>query len=202
MIKRWFSAMLAGAVIAFPMSASADLARGIEYFERGEFMRAYEELLSDAEKGNARAQYIVGVILLNDLIVDAPADKGAAYWITLSAEQGYIRAQTELARMYKNADHVEQDLNKMLAWYRRAAEAGDVGAQLFVADAYAFGHGAEVDLIEAYMWYEIALEYWGALAVRARDIVAEKMTPEQIAQAENRAREWRAAHPPAPSEQP
>lgn len=44
------------------------------------------------------------------------------------------------------------------------------------------------------MWYEIALEYWGSLAVRARDVVAEKMTPKQVAEAERRAGEWRRAH--------
>ena len=152
-------------------------------------------MLPDARKGDARAQYVVGVILLNDLIPEAPADKGAAYWITLAAEHGYVRAQTELARMYKTGDHVTADPDKMLAWYKRAADSGDVGAQLFVADAYAYGVGVAVDRVVAYMWYDIALDYWGSLAVRARDLVAEKMTPVEIAEAERLAHEWRKAHP-------
>lgn len=178
----------------YPAGASADLAFGVELFERGEFARSYDELLPDAEAGDPVAQYVVGVILLNNLVASPPKNKDAAHWITRSAEQGYLRAQSELARMYRTGDGVKEDLAKAVAWYRKAGEAGDVGAQLFVADAYAYGHGVEIDHVEAYMWYEIALEYWGSLAVRARDLVAEKMTPEQVAEAERRAGEWRRAH--------
>ena len=192
-MKRWVAlAALIGAAL-MPASAGADLARGVEFFERGEFARAYDELLPDAERDDAVAQYVVGVILLNNLAKAASPEKDAAYWITRSAEQGYLRAQTELARMYRTGDHVQEDLAKAVEWYRKAAEAGDVGAQLFVADAYAYGHGVEADRIEAYMWYEIALEYWGSLAVRARDLVAEKMTADEVAEAERRAGEWRRA---------
>ncbi|HXI88209.1 MAG TPA: tetratricopeptide repeat protein [Parvularculaceae bacterium] len=194
MIRHATAAILLYAVSTFVSPALADVARGVEYFERGEFRHAYDELLPDARGGDARAQYIVGVILLNDLIADAPADKGAAYWITLAAEQDYVQAQTELARMYKTGDHVAADPDKMLVWYERAADSGDVGAQLFVADAYAYGQGVKVDLVLAYMWYDIALEYWGSLAVRARDLAAEKMTAEQVAEAEKRAQDWRKAH--------
>lgn len=195
MKKSDFAAIAFCLALAFGGAARADIARGVELFERGEFRGAYAELLPDARKGDARAQYVVGVILLNDLIPEAPADRGAAYWIPLAAEQGYVRAQTELARMYKTGDHVKADPDKMLAWYKRAADSGDVGAQLFVADAYAYGVGVAVDRVAAYMWYEIALDYWGPLAVRARDLVAEKMTPDQIAKAKRQAREWLKAHP-------
>ena len=179
-------------------SARADVARGIELFERGEFSRAYQELLPDAEGGDARAQYITGVILLNDFAEPESEQQDAEYWILRAAEQNYLRAQTELARMYKDGDHVAQDLAKSVQWYARAAENGDVGAQLFVADAYAYGHGVEIDLERAYMWYDIALEYWGELAVRARDVIAKNMTPQQIARAEQQANEWRAARITAP----
>lgn len=60
------------------------------------------------------------------------AESAAAYRITLAAEHGYVRAQTELARMCKTGDHVTADPDKMLAWYKRAADSGDDGAQLFV----------------------------------------------------------------------
>jgi hypothetical protein len=75
----------------------------------------------------------------------------------------------------------------MVTWYRRAAQQGHVGAQLFVADAYAYGQGVRPDFVQAYMWYEIAMRYWGDLAVHARDAVAEKMTREQIDEAQRLA---------------
>jgi len=80
----------------------------------------------------------------------------------------------------------------MVRWYRRAAEQGHVGAQLFVADAYAYGQGVDADLVQAYMWYEVAIRYWGDLAVHARDVIADRMTPEQIRDAQRRAEEIRA----------
>ncbi len=187
------AAFLAGHVIA----ARADVARGIELFERGEFEEAAAELANLADAGIPVAQYVLGIMYLN-LMVDPPATGSAFGLISGAAKSGHLPAQAELARMYRDGDGVEQDFTQMLHWYRRAAEQGDVGAQLFVADGYAYGYGVEADPVEAYMWYEIALRYWGPLAVRARDVLAEKMTGEQVAEAERRAGEWLAAHPQAP----
>ncbi len=185
------TAVLAATWLSAPVT-SADVGRGVAFFERGEFSKAVDELLPDARKGDPRAQYIIGIILLNDIVAPPSVDRGAVYWITLAGEQNYVQAQTELARMYRTGDHVEQDFSKMVQWHLRAAEEGDVGSQLFVADAYAYGQGVEVDLVVAYMWYDIALQYWGPLAVRARDVIAEKMTVEQIVEAERRADHWLA----------
>ena len=169
--------------------AATDIGTGLSLFERGEFEAAERELRPLAENGDARAQYVLGIIYLNEYVTP-PGRTAAIEWIEKAAEQGYAQAQSELARMYRTGDGVEQDFRKMVKWYRRAAEQGDVGAQLFLADAYAYGHGMEPDLVQAYMWYEIAIQYWGPLAVRARDIIAEKMTKEEIARAVQLARNW------------
>ena len=44
------------------------------------------------------------------------------------------------------------------------------------------------------MWYEIAIQYWGSLAVSARDVLAERMTGEQIVEAVRRADAWLTSH--------
>jgi hypothetical protein len=92
--------------------------------------------------------------------------------------------------MYREGHGVEQDFAKSFFWSMKAAEGGDVGAQLQVADSFAFGHGVNRDPVEAYKWYEIALLYWGPLAVNARDILAESMSPDQIAKAKQQAESW------------
>ena len=132
---------------------------------------------------------MLGVIYLNG-VIESPEPDLAYRMIKSAAEANHLPAQTELARMYRNGDGVEQDFEKMMNWYSRAAELGDVGAQLFVADGYAYGYGVQADLVEAYKWYEIAIQYWGALAVRAREVIAERMTDEEIAEAVRRAGEW------------
>lgn len=176
------------ALFAAPATAG-ELAAGLALFEAGDFERAHAELLPLARDGDARAQYIVGIMYLNQYV--APSRAGlAAEWIGKAAEQGYAAAQTELGRMYRTGDGVAQDYREMARWYERAAAQGDVGAQLFLADAYAYGYGVDTDLVRAYMWYEIAIQYWGSLAVRARDIVAERMSVDQIAEAVRLAGQW------------
>jgi TPR repeat protein len=174
--------------------ARADIGRGVDLFERGRYDEAAAELLSLAEVGVPDAQYLLGVMYLN-LMVEPPEQNAALSMITAAAESGHLPAQTELARMYRAGDGVGQDFAKMMTWYERAAEQGDVGAQLFVADGYGYGYGVEPDLVEAYKWYEIAIQYWGSLAVRARDVLAEKMTDEEIAEAVRRAGDWLASRP-------
>jgi hypothetical protein len=174
--------------------ARADIAHGIELFERGRYDEAAAALTPLAEAGIPVARYLLGVMYLN-LMVEPPQEGAALLLLQGAAESGHLPAQTELARMYRNGDGVEQDFAKMMVWYQRAADQGDVGAQLFVADGYGYGYGVEADLVEAYKWYEIAIQYWGSLAVRARDVLAEKMTDEQIAEAVRRAGAWLASHP-------
>ncbi len=170
-------------------AAAAEFAAGLALFEAGDFERAHDELTPLAKQGDPRAQYILGIIYLNEYVTP-PSQSSAAEWMSKSADQDYPAAQTELGRMYRNGDGVSQDYGNMARWYARAAEQGDVGAQLFLADAYAYGYGVETDLVQAYMWYEIAIQYWGSLAVRARDIVAESMSTEQVAEAVQLAGRW------------
>jgi len=172
----------------------ADIARGVDLFERGRYDEAAIVLEPLAEAGDPAAQYLLGVMYLN-LMVEPTEENTALRLIQAAAEAGHMPAQTELARMYRAGDGVEQDFTKMMGWYQRAAEQGDVGAQLFVADGFGYGYGVAPDLVEAYKWYEIAIQYWGSLAVRARDVLAEKMTDEQIAEAVRRAGNWLASHP-------
>lgn len=178
------SMLLAGTSVA-----AAQLANGVELFERAEFDAAAQVLAPLAKSGDATAQYVLGIMYLNRM-VERPSETAAVEQLTRSGEAGFDKAQVELARMYREGHGVEQDFAKSFHWSVKAAEAGDVGAQLQVADSFAFGHGVKRDPVEAYKWYEISLLYWGSLAVNARDIVAEGMSPEQIASAKQRAQTW------------
>lgn len=180
--------------LAVASAAAADLETGLALFESGDYRGARDELMPLAEQGDPRAQYVLGIIFLN-YFVEPPDPDAAAKWIRKAAEQNYTDAQRELGRMYWTGEGVDQDFREMTRWYGRAAERGDVGAQLFLGDAYAYGFGVEADLVQAYMWYEIAIRYWGHLAEPARKVIAEKMTPGQIADATARARKWMAEHP-------
>ena len=189
-MKRCFALTVAIAfMLAGAGAALAELAKGIELFERAEFSAAAEVLAPLAKDGDARAQYVLGVIYLNKMVTP-PSESAAVELMISSGEAGFEKAQVELARMYREGDGVGQDFAKSFHWSMKAAEGGDVGAQLQVADAFAFGYGVDLDPVEAYKWYEIAVLYWGSLAVNARDFVAESMSADQIAAAKKRAEAW------------
>lgn len=170
-------------------AALAQLARGIELFDRAEFEAAAQVLSPLAKDGDPKAQYVLGIMYLNKMVA-SPSESTALELMISSGEAGFGKAQVELARMYREGDGVGQDFAKSFHWSMKAAEAGDVGAQLQVADAFAFGYGVDADPVEAYKWYEIAVLYWGSLAVNARDVVAESMTSDQIATAKKLAESW------------
>ncbi len=183
------SPILLAIMILVSPSFAADLQSGLTNLDQGNYEAAESQLSPLVEQGNAKAQYALGIIYLNGFL-EEPKTGTATQLIRRAAEQGYLPAQTELARMYRTGEGVPQNFAKMADWYSRAAEQGDVGAQLFLADSFAYGYGVDRDLVKAYMWYEIAIQYWGPLAVRARDIIGGQMKPEDIAQAVTLAGNW------------
>jgi peptidoglycan hydrolase-like protein with peptidoglycan-binding domain len=78
-----------------------------------------------------------------------------------------------------------------------------------LAKMYAEGLGLLQDYVQAHKWWNLAAAQGDADAARARDEIARRMTPAQIAQAQDLARAWRpiadggpAPAPPAPASTP
>ncbi|MCZ6751727.1 MAG: tetratricopeptide repeat protein, partial [Acidobacteria bacterium] len=118
----------------------------------------------------------------------------ALRWYKMSAEQGYAPAQLVLGNMYSKAQGVERDAAEATKWYRQAAEQGNLTAIFLVGSSYLSGEEDEQDLVQAYMWFAVAaaLGPQGAqeTANRNKELVAQQMTPEQIAEAEELAKNW------------
>jgi uncharacterized protein len=79
--------------------------------------------------------------------------------------------------------------------YEVGTPSGFDRAQVTLSVRYEKGiDGAPKDYVLAYMWANLAAAQgtlWGEDAAKARDRIAELMTPEQIAEAQKLAREWR-----------
>ncbi len=111
------------------------------------------------------------------------------------AEQGYAEAQSNLGWMYSKGLGVTQDDARAVGWYRKAAEQGHDKAKFNLGNMYREGSGVPQDYVRAYVWYDLAASSFPPgkafdKAVKYRDIVAAEMTPAQIVEAENLAREW------------
>jgi hypothetical protein len=72
-----------------------------------------------------------------------------------------------------------------------AAEQGSADAQLNLGVMYGQGQGVAQDYIQAHMWFNLAGASGNADGIKYRDIVAGKMTPDQIAESERLTREWK-----------
>jgi len=111
------------------------------------------------------------------------------------AEQGYPSAQFDLGSAYHNGQGVPQDYQEAIRWYRAAAEQGHSKAQNNLGNMYDKGQGVPQDYVQAHLWYNLAASDLAdddrEKAVKNRDSVAEKMTSEQIAEAQRLAREWK-----------
>ena len=75
--------------------------------------------------------------------------------------------------------------------WRHMAEQGDAQAQGNLGMLYAQGQGVPQDYIQAHMWYNLAGAYGAKEWAERRDALAKQMTPDQIAEAQKLAREWK-----------
>ena len=114
------------------------------------------------------------------------------------AEQGIAKTQYNLGVMYQKGEGVPQDYTEAMKWYQKAAEQGHAEAQYNLGGMYFRGRGVPRDFVLAHMWFNLSVSRVPASEGEKReateiiiDLVASKMTPYQIAEAQRLAREWK-----------
>jgi hypothetical protein len=115
--------------------------------------------------------------------------------LTRCAEQGDALAQVNLAVTYDLGRRVPRDREEAVRWYRMAAEQGQSDAQTSLGLRYRLGNGVPEDLVISYMWYDLSAAQGSGVAQRSRDVIEERLTPEQVAEAQRLSREWTETHP-------
>ena len=111
------TALLLAATIS---SHAGSLSSGNAAFARGDYVRAARILLPLAERGNARAQAMVGFMYATGQGVPQSYD-AAGYWYRLSAEQGDVTAQYLLGLAYDKGQGVPLDEVAAYKWLNLAA---------------------------------------------------------------------------------
>lgn len=118
----------------------------------------------------------------------------AIRWYRKAADQGDVKAQYNLGQIYRHGCGVTQDYVEAALWYRKAADQDYAYAQHNFGVCYKNGQGVPRDNDKAYLWLELAAsKSVGAepkKSAAVRDGLAVYMTPDQIARAKRRAREW------------
>jgi uncharacterized protein len=114
------------------------------------------------------------------------------------ADRNVGEADFELGYLYYNGTGVPQNYVEAARLYRLAAEQGVSGAQKDLGVMYMNGQGVPQNYVLAHMWLNLAGSQLPASqakerdsVIKARDLVASKMTPAQIAEAQKMASEWK-----------
>jgi uncharacterized protein len=118
----------------------------------------------------------------------------AASLLLVEAERGSPAAQTYLGYMYQYGLGVPQDYLHATSWLHQAAEQGEPTGQFLLGLLFDKGYGVPQDWVQAEVWLNLAAahapvrqqDYFG----RVRDAVAQKLTLNQVAEAQRRASAW------------
>lgn len=179
-------ATLTGATDAGPVED------GNAAYQRGDYVTALKLLRPLVEQGDAGAQDILAIMYYVGQGV--PQNRAEAIRLyRLAAEQGNAHSQDALGFAYRDGVGVTRDDAEAAKWFRKAADQDNIDAQFNIGEMYELGTGVKQDYVLSYMWFTLVASHGSRpYAIRGRDRVAQQMTPDQIAQAEKLAREWKA----------
>ncbi len=109
-----------------------------------------------AQKGNAEAQYCLGILCLDYKIDKNGEDDSSDYekgknWLLKASEQGHTEAMSRLASYYYNQSNNDAEAIK---WYMKASEQGNYKSSNFLGNYYF--NRKKYD--EAIKWYKKAAE--------------------------------------------
>ena len=166
---------------------AGDFEDGFAASEAGDYKTAFSFYKKAAEQGELAAQFNLGLYYDVGKGV-AQDDAEAVRWYKLAAAQGYSSAQYNLGAIYANRKGVIQDDAEAVRWYKLAAVRGNADAQFNLSQNYATGKGVLQDDLQAHMWMNLAAVSGDKGAQKARDVIAEQMTIQQIAKAQAMAK--------------
>lgn len=116
-----------------------------------------------AERGNAVAQYLVGLCYITGQGIQQNHAEATA-WFRKAAEQGNVKAQFSLGRCFYDTKGISQDYNEAVRWFRVAAEQGHAEAQFYLGMCFHDGEGVPQNYNEAVAWWRKAATQGSAKA--------------------------------------
>jgi len=120
-------------------SPYSEIALGLVRKTHRDLKKAFKWYLKAAVRGQATAQFNLGVLYQNGLGVSKNL-KEAFTWYLKAAEQGDAEAQNSVGAMYGDGRGVPKDSAQSLKWYRIAAKNGNTRAKENLAES---GHSEQ-----------------------------------------------------------
>jgi TPR repeat protein len=165
--------------------------RGSDAWARGDFKKAMKLLKPLAEAGQPIAAHRVGVMYVLGQGVEKDSAE-AVKWFSKAAEQGQGESQHSLGLRYLWGDGADRNPETAAAWFTAAANQGIPDSATWLADMYWTGNGVQTDPVEAYKWMILAGDKFNINHRNGvtMDQFAAQLTPQQLAQAQQRARNF------------
>jgi len=110
------------------------------------------------------------------------------------ALQGDAPSQRQLGVMYYLGQGMESDYGMAYSWLAKAANQGEDVAQVFVGVMNVEGQGVPRNRTAAHMWFSLSAQQGNKNARIRLDELIPQMTPEEIAEAETLASNWKPSY--------
>ncbi len=113
-----------GLLLILLLTACAKSQDPRDYFERGEYSKAYALWLTEANSGDSEAMNYLGIH--HYLGLGMPRDyRKAITWFEKGARAGFADAQYNLGSMYENGEFVDIDYMQAYMWLYAAHKNGN-----------------------------------------------------------------------------
>lgn len=160
-----------------------------KYYFSAQYDEAYQCLKAMAAEGDPQSQFNLAV--LYHLGQGVEKDKAKTiYWLTRAAENNHPNAQFGVGAAYEAGFGVDKNLSTAAEWYRKAAEQGHPAAQTNLGVMYGNGEGVEQNSIEALKWFRLAASKGSSKARKNAELISERMSKEEIMEADALAATW------------
>jgi tetratricopeptide (TPR) repeat protein len=109
--------------------SAGDFETGMILYGEGKYSEAIASIEKAAVKGEAEAQYCLGLLFFEDTDEVAQDNEKALKWFKKAADQEHPGAQYKMGYIYWGNNGVPQDEMESLKWFRKAAKNGHKEAQ-------------------------------------------------------------------------
>ena len=151
---------------------------GYQALEQKDYKTALYYLSYDANLGDDKAQYNLGIMYKK--VLGVPVDENKAFsCFVLSANQGNILGNYALGQAYFKGSGINKNYKLELKSFKYSALRDHPTSRLIVGNMYFKGKGVEVSYYKAFSWWRLAEDLNIDGAGQNINMIKKKMTKEQ-----------------------
>lgn len=191
---------ISSAAVLFSFNVSTSLAsttEGIDAIKEGDCATALVKLVPAAEKGDIKAQKILGELYSkgDQYCVDFQTNsQSALQWYLKAATLGDSEAQHKVASMYQFGSGIPEDKANAFKWLGESAAQGNAEDLEALSKFYEKGDIVPIDRVLTYTYLGLAVKIKSRnkrnYTNNALSYYADNITPDQIAEAKKIVAKW------------